>query len=104
MRGRDRQVHDDLDVRMREDVLGGAGGGHAELRGAGRRGLGEQVPDDVDLHVREGREMGEVLGGDGAGADEADADGAGGLLGHGGAFRGACWGRSAAGEECRGRR
>src|SRR5699024_11462856 len=67
MRGRDREVHDDLHLRVGEDVLGGAGSGDAELRGARGGGLGEQIPDDVYLHVGEGGETGEVLGGDGAG-------------------------------------
>src|SRR5699024_1172023 len=75
--GGDRQVDHDLHVGVVQHVLGGAGGGDAELRRPRRGGLGEQVAHDVHDEVRERGEVGEVLGGDGAGADEADADGAG---------------------------
>ena len=60
---------------VREDVLRRAPGGDAVLLGLALRPVEQQVADDEDLDVREGRQVLEVGVADDADADDADPDG-----------------------------
>lgn len=75
--GGDGQVDHQLDVGVREDLLGGAGGGDAVLGGLAAGALDVEVAEGEHLHVGEGAEVLEVGVGDDADADQADADGSG---------------------------
>ncbi len=82
MGGRDRQVDDQLDVGMREELIDGEGL-DAELIRAGFRALGEHVGDADELRRFEGgREVLAVDLGDNACADDADADWPGSSVAH----------------------
>jgi putative component of toxin-antitoxin plasmid stabilization module len=73
VRGWDREVHDDLHVRVIQRELGGAVLGDPVLLGPGLRGLREEVGDDAHFHVRERGEVVQILLGDDACADDGDA-------------------------------
>jgi hypothetical protein len=70
--GREREVDDDLDAVVREQLLRGAGGGDAELLRPRLRALEVDVRDEPHLEVGERREVAQVLGRDHPGADDAD--------------------------------
>jgi hypothetical protein len=81
VRRRDREVDDQLDVRVRQHVVG-----HTpplDLMGLrlGLRAYRVDVADDEDAHVRESRQVGQVRVADHPRADQADADRAGPPLG-----------------------
>ncbi len=77
VRGREREVHDDLDLVHREQIVDGAVVRHAVLLGARARPVEVDVGDEQDLEVRHRRHVLEIRARDDARADDADADAAG---------------------------
>ena len=71
--GRDGQVDDDLDVGVVQCGVHAAPFGDPVFLGARLGGVFEEVRDDVDLEVREDRQVVQVLLADVAGADDGDA-------------------------------
>ena len=74
VRGRDGQVDDDLDVGMVQCRVHAARLRDAVFLGPRLGRFLEEVGDDVDLQVREDRQVVQVLLADVAGADDGDAD------------------------------
>src|SRR5690606_10441265 len=72
----DGQVHDDVDVGVVQCRVHPAPLGDTVFLGARLGGVLEKVGDDVDLEVREDRQVVQVLLADVAGADDGDAHGA----------------------------
>ena len=73
VRGRDGQVDDDFDVGVVQCRVHPAPFGDAVFLGPRLGGVLEEVGDDVDLQVREDRQVVQVLLADVAGADDGDA-------------------------------
>lgn len=72
--GGSREVHDDLHVRMRKNVVGRPPSGHTVLLGLRAGALDVEVADDDDLDIGEGSEVLEIGVADDPAADQADAD------------------------------
>jgi hypothetical protein len=77
VRRRDREVDDQLDVRVRQHVLGRTPPLDVVGLRLGLRAYRVDVADDEHAHVGEARQVGQVGVADHPGADQADADRAG---------------------------